>query len=177
MYDFMAASAEEHSAKCERQRRALAALPCTITVSRFLANRAAALLDLQIRVEDTLLVLKNTDIAPANTPECRSVILHLRSVLLLISAEVGTFAVAACYDIESAFGFMDSMYWSHAGFSPELPALSILNVALDSDYGFIFRFLDSLYCSHVGFSPVLPARSCGCQSRAVSYLFLMLITV
>jgi hypothetical protein len=102
MDDFMAASAEERSAERGRQQRALAALPRMTTASTFLANRAAALLDLQIRVEDTLLVLKNTNVAPANTPECRSVILHLRSALPLISAEVGILAVAGRYDIESA---------------------------------------------------------------------------
>jgi hypothetical protein len=102
MYNFMEASAEERSAERERQRRALAALPRTTTVSTFLANRAVALLDLQLRIEDTLLVLKNTAVAPANTPECRSVIQHLRAALPLISAEMGTHVVAARYDIESA---------------------------------------------------------------------------
>jgi hypothetical protein len=102
MYNFLTATLEERSAERERQRRSLAGLPRATATAAYLNRRATAMLDLQLRAEDALLVLHREDQAPANTPECQSVIGHLRSVLALARAEMGSLVIAARYDIESA---------------------------------------------------------------------------
>jgi hypothetical protein len=102
MYDFLNASPEERIADRERQRRILANIPRNTVTATFLANRAAAMLDLQFRMEEGLLVLKNVGQPPANTPECTAVINILRSSLQLVNAEMGSMVLAARYDVESA---------------------------------------------------------------------------
>jgi hypothetical protein len=102
MYDFLTATAEERIADRERQRRILANIPRNSVSATFMANRAAAMLDLQFRMEEGLLVLRNVQQPPANTPECAAVIGILRSSLQLVTAEMCSLVLAARYDIESA---------------------------------------------------------------------------
>jgi hypothetical protein len=102
MYNFLTASLEERIADRKRKRRILANIPRNSVTATFMANRAAAMLNLQFRMEKGLLVLKNVTQPPAYTPEGTAVINILRSSLQLVTAEMGSLVLAARYNVESA---------------------------------------------------------------------------
>jgi hypothetical protein len=100
MYDFLTADLEDWAAECERQRRILANLPRNSTSATYLLHRATALYDVQVRLEDAAIAMKDVPANTAHAAGCKTGIKHIANAIPQLTSEIGHLTLAARYDMD-----------------------------------------------------------------------------
>jgi hypothetical protein len=101
MYDFLlTAEPEDRAAERERQRRILANLPRNSTSAAYLLHRATALYDVQVRLEDAAIAMKDMQGDAAHAAGCKTGVKHLANTIPQLTSEIGHLTLAARYDMD-----------------------------------------------------------------------------